>query len=174
MVEVHQAGRRVVVDHAYHDMAGHVDRLTQILDDRESLGIDRSNDDHLVAASDSRCHANGVTGSNTPAAHWQTDQIHVEQLSELAAELEPSLVAAMVGTGLAKDGGQPFVAAHDLVAGRGHVMLPATGPEKVEVLLGGLVLGERRHHVPAQLALSERRRQVDRPLEAMPGWNLLE
>jgi hypothetical protein len=51
-----------------------------------------------------------------PAVDRQADEVHADELRELARELEPRLVAAVVGGRRAPDGRQELAAARDLVA----------------------------------------------------------
>src|SRR5204863_7469696 len=70
---------------------------------------------------------------------------------------------------------QPFGAVDKLVADRGNVVLPATGAEKSEIALVRVVLRKKSTDVAAQLAFRcQGRRQLERPLQAMAGRDLLE
>src|SRR5690606_16302269 len=109
-----------------------------------------------------RGHGHRVSGSGAPAAHRQADEIEVEQFAKLAAEFEPRLVAAVIRTGLAEDRSKPPVAADDLVDGGRHMVLPDTGTEETQIVLGTAVPGEDLGNMAAQFALAQRRRQVER------------
>ncbi|MNQ80247.1 hypothetical protein D3C85_952160 [compost metagenome] len=174
VIKIEQAGFRVEVDESHDDVARHFHGFAVIADDGQSLRIDGAHYRHFAAPGNAGCHANGVARSAAPTAHRQTDQVHVQQLAELAAELEPGLIATVVGARLAKHRGQPFVAAHDLVARCRNVMLPTAGAQEVEVSLARLVLRQRADQVPTQFALVERGRQINRTLQAVFIGNLLE
>ena len=110
-----------------------------------------------------------------PAIDRQLHDIHGEQLAELAGIFEPGLVAPVIGLRRAPDRGQELGAADDLVDHRRHMMLPAAGAEKVEVLLAGRVARQRRHQVALQLDFGfELAWQAERRLQPMRGGDLGE
>ena len=72
----------------------------------------------------------------------------------------------MVGVGRAAIGGEELAAAGDLVADRGHDMLPAAAAEKAQGVAAMPVARQDAFEVPAQAVLSrQRRRQVERPAQ---------
>ena len=86
------------------------------------------------------------------------------ELAQLARELEPGLVAAVVGRGGAPDRRQELAPPHDLVADRRDVVLPDAAAEEAEVPLARLVAREHVDQVPPERRLrGERRRQLERP-----------
>src|SRR5690606_28386911 len=125
-----QSRRGDVVDEADGDVCRNLRGFAIVADDRKPLRIDCANDCHLVASGQPGRHSKGVAGGGAPTTHGHADEVEVQQLTKLAAELEPGLVEAMVGTGLAIDGGKPFVASDDLVDRRRNMMLPDAGAKE--------------------------------------------
>src|SRR5262249_40308557 len=130
-------------------------------DDGEPLRIERRRDEDPGTAGQARRHPYRVAGGTAPAVHGKTDEVEVEQLAELAAELEPRLIASVVGRGRAPHGREELVAADDLVARCRDVVLPAAGAEEADVRLTRLVASERLPQMARQVDLRfERRRQM--------------
>ena len=167
VVQIDQAGCRIIVDKADCDVVRHLGRLAIIADDGQALWIDGAHYRHLVASGEPRGHAHRMPGSAAPTAHRQTNEIEVEQLTKLAAELEPRLVAAVIGTGLAENRSDPLVAADDLVDRGGHMVLPDTSAKEIQIVLCAAVLGEDPENMAAQFLLAQRRRQLERTGKAM-------
>src|SRR5207247_6331783 len=135
----------------------------------------RARYEHALPAGEPRRHPDRVAGGAPPAVHGKADEVELEQLSELAAELEPHLVAAVVGGRRPPDGSHELAPADDLVAHRRHVVLPATCAEEAEVLLARLVARERLAEVTRELDLGDEcRRQVELAAEAVPRGDLRE
>ena len=79
------------------DRAVELRRLAVGPDDGQPLAVEVGRDEHLGAAGHARRHADGVAGGAAPAVDGQADEVQLEQLAELAGELEPGLVAAVIG-----------------------------------------------------------------------------
>src|SRR5262249_33441627 len=137
-------------------------------DHPEPLGVRSTRDDHLAAPVEPRRHPDRVPCGAAPAVDGEADEIQGEQLAELAAELEPRLVAPVVRRRRPPDRRQELRAPDDLVADGGAVVLPAAGAEEAEVLLAARVACECVAKVPSELDFGdERRRQVELAAEAV-------
>jgi hypothetical protein len=122
-----------------------------------------------------RRHADRVPRRTAPAINRQSDEVEIQELTELAGEFEPGLVATKVRGRRSPDRREEFAALNDLVADRRYVMLPAAAAKEIEVFLAGAVLCKEVAHVSTQLGLgAQRGRQIERATYAMFLWNLLE
>ena len=173
--EVDQAGRRIGIDGDDGQMRAHLRGLAVAPDHRQTFRIDQPRHDDLAPTGEPCRHAQRMARGAAPRVDGQADQVEAQKLAELAGKLEPGLVAAVVGRGPAEHRVQPFGAVHDLVAHRRDIVLPAAGAEEIEIALARDVLGQQVADVAAQRAFRRQcRRQVDRPLQAMAGGDLLE
>jgi len=102
----------------------------------------RARVEHTLAAGDATRHAERPAGDVTPVVDRVGDRIEVEQLAELAVELEARLILAEVGVLATTVGADELGAIDDLVDDRRHVVLPAAGAAEVEELLARGVLAE--------------------------------
>jgi len=150
-------------------------RCAVVPDHGEPLGIDVARDEHLAATRQARRHPDGVSGGAAPAVDRQADEVHRHELAQLAGVLEPGLVAPVVRGGRAPDRRQELAARDDLVADGRDVVLPAAGAEEAEVVGTRAVPRQHLGEVAAQLRFgADRRRELQRPREAMGFRNLLE
>src|SRR2546430_14143956 len=81
-----------------------------------------------------RSHPHRMTCGTAPAVDGQPHEVHADELPELARELEPRLVSPVVGRRRAPHRRQELGAAHDLVAHRGHVVLPDAAADRKSVV----------------------------------------
>ena len=122
-----------------------------------------------------RGHPRGVARGAAPRVDGQPDEVHLDELAQLARVLEPRLVPAEVRRRSAPHGREELAARDDLVAHRRDVVLPAAGAEEAEVLRARRVAGEDLRQVALELRLrADRGRQLDRPREAVALGDLLE
>ena len=110
IVEVDAARRRVVADELDLDLARQLGSAAVGADHREALRADRVGHEHVQAPGQAGGHPDGVAGRAAPAVDGQADEVHPDQLAELARELEPGLVAAVVGRRRAPDRRQELAA----------------------------------------------------------------
>ena len=125
------------------------------------------------AAGDALGHAEAAPGHVAPVVDGVGHAVQVEQLAELAVELEARLVLAQVGVVAAAVGREELGAVDDLVDDRRHVVLPAAGAAEVEVVLAARVAVEQALDVASQVALGEDRLgNVEPALEAQAVGDL--
>ena len=108
------------------DVACHLARLAVGADDRQPLGIESRGSRTSMPSGNARCHADGMTGCASPRVNGKLHHLHVEQLAELRIELEPGLVAAVVGLRRAPDWRQELRTPDDLIDHRRHMMLASS------------------------------------------------
>ena len=84
-------------------VTGQLGRAAVGPDHGEPLGAHRRGHEHVAATGEARGHPDRVALGAAPAVDGQADEIHPDQLAELARELEPGLVAAVVGGRRAPD-----------------------------------------------------------------------
>src|SRR6185295_1964199 len=133
IVHVEAARRGVVADELDLDLARQVGSAAVRADDGEALRADRVRHEYVRAPCQAGGNPDGVTGGAAPAVDGKADEVHADQLCELARELEPGLVAAVVGGRGAPDRRQELAPAYDLVADRRNVVLPDAAAEEAEV-----------------------------------------
>ena len=112
----------------------------------------------LAAPGDAARHADGRTHHRAPVVDRLADDVHVEQLGELAVELPARLVLAVVGVVGAAVRAQELGPVDDLVHGGRHVVLGHAAAQEAQAVVGGEVLVEQLAHGALQLGL-----RVDRP-----------
>ena len=175
IVEVEAAGLGVMADELDLDVPGQLGRAAVGPDHGEPLGAHGRGHEHVVATGEARGHPDRMPLGAAPAVDGEADEFHPDQLSELARELEPGLVAAVIRGGRSPDRGQELAPARDLVDDRRHVVLPDAAAEEAEIALAGLVAREQVEEVSPERRLGgERRRQVEPALEAVRGRDLDE
>ena len=166
---------RVVADELDLDLARQLGSAAVRADHRETLGADRVGHEHVGAPGQPSGHAHRMAGCAAPAVDGKADEVHPDQLGELARELEPGLVAAVVRGRRAPDRRQELAAAHDLVADRGTWCCQMPPPRKLRFRSQVSLRASMSTHVPPQRGLGdERRRQLERALQAMRGRDLGE
>ena len=137
------------------------------------MGLIVRGHEHPGAAGDALRHAEAAPGHVAPVVDGVGHAVQVEQLAELAVELEAGLVLAEVGVAAAAVGRQELGPVDDLVDDRRHVVLPAAGAAEVEVVLAARVAVEQAFDVAPQVALGEDRLgDVEPSLEAQPVGDL--
>ena len=95
---VEPPGRRVGGDQIHRDVAGHLGGLAIGADDRQTLGVAEARAPAPRAApGDPRRHADRVADGAAPGIDRQLHHIEVQQRAQLAVELEPRLIAPVVG-----------------------------------------------------------------------------
>src|SRR5262249_59092437 len=99
VVRVESPGLGLEGDGSHLDVARRRTGFAEGTDDGEPLRIERRRDEDAGTAGQARRHPYRVAGGTAPAVHGKTDEVEVEQLAELAAELEPRLIASVVGRG---------------------------------------------------------------------------
>ena len=149
VVEIEAARLGVVADELDLDVPGQLGRAAVGPDHGEPLRAHGRGHEHLAAAGEPRSHPDRMPLGAAPAVDGEADEVHPDQLSELARELEPGLVAAVIGGRRSPDRGQELAPAGDLVDDRRHVVLPDPAAEEAEVALAGLVAREQVEEVPA-------------------------
>ena len=116
-----------------------------------------------------------MAGAAAPAVDGQPDEVEREKLAQLAAELEPGLITAVVRGGRAPHGRHELRPAHDLVADRRDVVLPAAGAQEAQIVLAALVAAEQVAQVAGELDLGgERGGQVELAAHAVRSRDLGE
>ena len=167
VLEVGHAGLAVPLVEADLGAVGHRLRLAQRARLHEAHGAHVRRHEDLVAAGDAPGHAERAPGHVAPVVDGVGDAVEVQQLAEHAVELVAREVLAEVRVVAAAVGADELGPVDDLVHDRRHVVLPAAGAAEVQEVDGRGVLVEQPLHVLAQGALAEdRRRDVQRPLEA--------
>ena len=128
-----------------------------------------------MPAVQARSHAQRVSGGATPGVDGQADEIAIDQFAELAAELEPRLIASLIRRRCSPDRCQEFAAARDFIADGGNVMTPAATAQKAQMAFAVIVLAQRIDQMAAQRGFrTQRRRQRNGSLSQVIGGNLFE
>src|SRR6185312_13498338 len=96
------------------------------------------------------------------------------QLTEQAAELEPGLIAAVVGRRRSPDRRDELAAPDDLVAYRRNVVLPTAAAQEAQVSFAVVVPPEDVTEMARELDLAEGRRQLEPPGQPVCGRDLRE
>jgi hypothetical protein len=123
-------------------------REPQVSDHGEPLRAHGRRHEHVAAAGETRSHPDRMALHTAPAVDGEADEVHPIS-SELTRELEPGLVAAVIGRWRSPDRGQELAPACDLVDDRRHVVQPDPAAEEAEIALAGLVTREQVEEVPA-------------------------
>ena len=173
--QIDAAGHGIVGDELDLDLADRLGRRAVGPDHREPLRADRIGHEQMQASGQTGRHPDRVAGRAAPAVDRQPHEVHADELAQLARELEPGLVAAVVGRGGSPDRREELAPPHDLVADRRDVMLPDAAAEEVEIALARLVAREHVDQVtPEDRLRGERRRELERASHAVRGGNLGE
>jgi hypothetical protein len=159
VIEVEAPGLGVVVQELDLDRAVERGGAAVGPDDRQPLRADRAGNENVVAARDSRRHPDRVALGAAPAVDRQAHELHPHELAELARELEPRLVATVVGGRCAPDGSEELAAPDDLVDHSGDMVLPDAPAEEGEVALAGVVCREQLDEMPSEHGLGRHRRR---------------
>ena len=100
------------------------------LDHLGTLWIERGWKYDAIASVDTSGHAKRVTCRGAVAIERKTHEFHSDEFAELAGELEPDLVPAMIGRRCSPDIGGELGTSDHLVADRRDIMLPTSGTEE--------------------------------------------